>query len=105
MHDFCFTYPYGFLVLFGGLFGFLRKGSTTSLMGGVGSGALLLLAAYKSHQDYLRGSKSSLALFLETGTDVFNCVLHVCFFEAFHPFMKSAACLMLFEDRHWDNIL
>uniref|UniRef100_A0A7I4CNP5 Uncharacterized protein n=1 Tax=Physcomitrium patens TaxID=3218 RepID=A0A7I4CNP5_PHYPA len=66
MHDFCFTYPYGFLVLFGGLFGFLRKGSTTSLMGGVGSGALLLLAAYKSHQDYLRGSKSSLALFLET---------------------------------------
>jgi len=67
MHDFCFTYPYGFLVLLGGLIGFLKKGSTDSLVGGVGSGALLLLAGYLSHQAYLRGAKSGLALFLETG--------------------------------------
>ena len=67
MHDFCFTYPYGFVVLLGGLIGFLKKGSTQSLMGGVGSGALLLLAGYVSHQAYLRGAKSGLALFLETG--------------------------------------
>jgi len=66
MHDFCFTYPYGFLVLIGGLLGFLRKGSTTSLMGGVGSGLLLLLAGYQSHQAFLKGSKSAAALFLET---------------------------------------
>lgn len=68
MHDFCFTYPYGFVVLLGGVMGFLRKGSTTSLMGGAGSGVLLLLAGYVSHQAYLKGSKSGFALFLETGT-------------------------------------
>ncbi len=70
MHDFCFTYPYGFLVLIGGLLGFLRKGSTTSLMGGVGSGLLLLLAGYQSHQAFLKGSKSPAALFLETGVSL-----------------------------------
>jgi len=70
MHDFCFTYPYGFLVLIGGLLGFLRKGSTTSLMGGVGSGLLLLLAGYQSHQAFLKGSKSAAALFLETGVSL-----------------------------------
>ena len=52
MHDFCFTYPYGFVVLLGGVFGFLRKGSTASLWGGVGSGLLLLLAGYLSNQAY-----------------------------------------------------
>jgi uncharacterized membrane protein (UPF0136 family) len=70
MHDFCFTYPYGFLVLIGGLLGFLRKGSSTSLMGGVGSGLLLLLAGYQSHQAFLKGSKSPAALFLETGVSL-----------------------------------
>jgi uncharacterized membrane protein (UPF0136 family) len=70
MHDFCFTYPYGFLVLIGGLLGFLRKGSTTSLMGGVGSGLLLLIAGYQSHQAFLKGSKSAAALFLETGVSL-----------------------------------
>ncbi|KAG0615328.1 hypothetical protein M758_5G032200 [Ceratodon purpureus] len=70
MHDFCFTYPYGLLVVLGGLIGFLKKGSADSLMGGVGSGALLLLAGYVSHQAYLRGAKSWPALFLETGVAV-----------------------------------
>lgn len=67
MHDFCFTYPYGFVVLLGGLLGFLRKGSTSSLMGGAGSGLLLLLAGYLSHQAFQKGTTSSFALFLETG--------------------------------------
>ncbi|GJN24172.1 hypothetical protein PR202_gb11908 [Eleusine coracana subsp. coracana] len=30
MHDFCFTIPYGFAVLAGGLLGYLRRGSTGS---------------------------------------------------------------------------
>ena len=39
MHDFCFTIPYGFAVLAGGVLGYLRRGSTASLAGGAGAGA------------------------------------------------------------------
>ncbi|GJV46017.1 leucine-rich repeat-containing protein [Tanacetum coccineum] len=44
MHDFCFTIPYGMIVLCGGIIGFVRKGSTTSFAGGVGTGLLLFIA-------------------------------------------------------------
>ena len=56
-HDFCLTLPYGFIVAFGGLIGFLSKGSFMSLLAGGGSGALLVhtgfqsLGAYKQSQD------------------------------------------------------
>ncbi|MCO5574153.1 hypothetical protein L7F22_027933 [Adiantum nelumboides] len=67
MHDFCFTIPYGFVVLLGGLVGFLRKGSSTSLMGGGAAGSVLLLAGYLSLQAFKKDANSYLALLLETG--------------------------------------
>lgn len=70
MHDFCFTIPYGFVVLIGGLAGYLRKGSTTSLMGGGASGLLLLFAGYLSLQAFNKGRNSYIALLLETGLSV-----------------------------------
>ncbi|XP_077221093.1 protein FATTY ACID EXPORT 6-like isoform X2 [Tasmannia lanceolata] len=48
MHDFCFTIPYGLLVLGGGIFGYVKRGSTASLAGGVGSGVVLLIAGFLS---------------------------------------------------------
>ena len=55
MYDFCFTFPYAFLLALGGLGGYLSKGSTPSLVGGVGSGALLFLLGYISLRYYHRG--------------------------------------------------
>ncbi|KAF7815809.1 protein FATTY ACID EXPORT 5-like [Senna tora] len=66
MHDFCFTIPYGLLLVAGGLFGYLRKGSTTSLAGGVGSGLLLIIAGYLSLKAFGKKKNSYLALILET---------------------------------------
>ncbi|KAH7437690.1 hypothetical protein KP509_05G084300 [Ceratopteris richardii] len=70
MHDFCFTIPYGFVIVLGGLIGFLRKGSSTSLMGGGAAGALLLLAGYMSLQAFKKHENSYFALLLETGVSV-----------------------------------
>ncbi|KAJ6332777.1 hypothetical protein OIU77_008766 [Salix suchowensis] len=38
MHDFCFTIPYGLVIMIGGVIGYLKKGSVASLGGGVGTG-------------------------------------------------------------------
>ena len=67
MHDFCFTLPYGALLILGGLFGYLRKGSIPSLAGGAGSGALLCLAGYIQLQYFHQGKNSSLAELLQLG--------------------------------------
>ncbi|VAI84519.1 unnamed protein product [Triticum turgidum subsp. durum] len=66
MHDFCFTIPYGFAVLAGGLLGYLRRGSTASLAGGAGVGGLLLLAGFVSLKAFEKRRNSYLALALET---------------------------------------
>ncbi|XP_052179161.1 protein FATTY ACID EXPORT 5-like [Diospyros lotus] len=66
MHDFCFTIPYGLILVCGGLFGYARKGSTASLAGGVGTGLLLLLAGYLSLRAFGKRTNSYLALILET---------------------------------------
>ncbi|BBH01967.1 Transmembrane proteins 14C, partial [Prunus dulcis] len=66
MHDFCFTIPYGLLLIGGGLFGYFRKGSTASLAGGVGIGLLLTLAGYFSLTAFERKKNSYPALILET---------------------------------------
>jgi len=68
MHDFCFTIPYGFAVLAGGVLGYLRRGSTASLAGGAGAGALLLLAGFVSLKAFEKRRNSYLALALETRT-------------------------------------
>ncbi|KAK3146833.1 hypothetical protein QOZ80_3BG0273030 [Eleusine coracana subsp. coracana] len=65
MHDFCFTIPYGFAVLAGGLLGYLRRGSTASLAGGAGAGALLLLAGFVSLKAFEKRRNSYLALAIE----------------------------------------
>eukprot|EP00249_Psilotum_nudum_P004170 c17714_g1_i1 orf=811-1170(-) len=70
MHDFCFTIPYGITILIGGAFGYLRKGSTPSLMGGGTTGLLLLLAGLLSLRSYNKGTNSSFALVLETALSV-----------------------------------
>ena len=66
MHDFCFTIPYGFAVLAGGVLGYARRGSTASLAGGAGAGALLLLAGFVSLKTFEKRRNSYLALALET---------------------------------------
>ncbi|XP_022139764.1 protein FATTY ACID EXPORT 5-like [Momordica charantia] len=66
MHDFCFTIPYGLVLVGGGIFGYLRKGSTASLAGGVGIGLVLILAGYLSLGAFKKKKNSYFALILET---------------------------------------
>ncbi|PIN12211.1 putative membrane protein [Handroanthus impetiginosus] len=66
MHDFCFTIPYGLLLVCGGIIGYLKKGSTASLAGGLGAGLLLILAGYLSLQAFHKRRNSYFALILET---------------------------------------
>ena len=64
MYDFCFTYPYAVLLALGGLIGYATKGSTGSLGGGVGSGAVLYLLAHISLRYYRAGKLWKTGTFL-----------------------------------------
>ncbi|KAL6999313.1 Protein FATTY ACID EXPORT 5, variant 2 [Sarracenia purpurea var. burkii] len=66
MHDFCFTIPYGIVLVCGGILGYASKGSTASLAGGVGTGLLLIQAGYLSLSAFGKRKNSYLALILET---------------------------------------
>ena len=55
MYDFCFTFPYSFLLALGGLIGFATKGSLPSLVGGLGSAGILAASGYVSLQQYHQG--------------------------------------------------
>ncbi|KAF8026215.1 hypothetical protein BT93_F2886 [Corymbia citriodora subsp. variegata] len=66
MHDFCFTIPYGLLLVIGGLIGYLKKKSVASLGGGGGAGLLLILAGYLSLKAFEKRKNSYVALVLET---------------------------------------
>ncbi|KAF5196073.1 Fatty acid export 5-like [Thalictrum thalictroides] len=66
MHDFCFTIPYGLVMVIGGVIGFAKKRSTASLAGGFGTGFLLLIAGYVSLKAFKKRKNSSFALILET---------------------------------------
>ncbi|KAF9596577.1 hypothetical protein IFM89_012308 [Coptis chinensis] len=66
MHDFCFTIPYGLLLLSGGVIGYAKKGSTASLAGGCGTGFILILAGVLSLNAFKKRKNSPLALVLET---------------------------------------
>ena len=52
MYDFCFTYPYATLLALGGCFGYAAKGSLPSLLGGLGSAAVLAVCAQLSLNAY-----------------------------------------------------
>ncbi|XP_073119401.1 protein FATTY ACID EXPORT 5 [Henckelia pumila] len=66
MHDFCFTIPYGLLLVCGGVFGYAKKGSVASLAGGCGTGLFLILAGYLSLQAFHKRKNSYFALILQT---------------------------------------
>ncbi|XP_065862358.1 protein FATTY ACID EXPORT 5-like [Euphorbia lathyris] len=66
MHDFCFTIPYGLILVVGGIIGYVKKGSMASLGGGGGTGLILILAGYLSLKAFERRKNSYLALFIET---------------------------------------
>ncbi|CAM8890867.1 unnamed protein product [Rhodiola kirilowii] len=66
MHDFCFTIPYGVILVIGGIIGFARKSSLASLAGGSGTGLLLILAGYLSLKAFERRKNSWIAFILET---------------------------------------
>uniref|UniRef100_M1C0M8 Transmembrane protein 14 n=1 Tax=Solanum tuberosum TaxID=4113 RepID=M1C0M8_SOLTU len=68
MHDFCFTIPYGLILVCGGAMGYASKGSIASLAGGVGTGFTLILAGYLSLQAFHKRKNSYFALILETAT-------------------------------------
>ncbi|KAL4335925.1 hypothetical protein GQ457_07G013560 [Hibiscus cannabinus] len=68
MHDFCFTIPYGLILVAGGVIGYLKKGSIASLAGGVGTGLVLILAGYLSLKAFEKKKNSYFALVLETVT-------------------------------------
>ncbi|KAF3956568.1 hypothetical protein ACB098_06G039500 [Castanea mollissima] len=67
MHDFCFTIPYGLVLIVGGVVGYMKKGSTASLGGGVGIGLVLILAGYLSLDAFKKRKNSYLAFVIETG--------------------------------------
>lgn len=67
MHDFCFTIPYGLVLVGGGIVGYAKKGSLASLGGGLGTGFVLILAGYLSLKAFKKKKNSCLALILETG--------------------------------------
>ena len=61
LHDFCFGYPYGFVLVLGGLMGYLMKGSTMSLAMGGATGTVVLLCAHLSHATFVRSGKRAIA--------------------------------------------
>ncbi|KAL0676584.1 hypothetical protein Bca4012_004565 [Brassica carinata] len=66
MHDFCFTIPYGMLLIGGGFIGYMKKGSITSFAGGAGAGLLLILAGYLSLNAFKKKKTSTIAVVLQT---------------------------------------
>ena len=68
MHDFCFTIPYGMLLMVGGSMGYFKKGSIASLAGGAGTGFLVLLAGFITLKAFEKKKKSPVfAVVLQTG--------------------------------------
>lgn len=64
MYDFCLTPIYAFLLAVGGVAGYLTKGSTASLGGGLGSAVVLSVCTYVSLQAYYKGQLCRPATFV-----------------------------------------
>jgi len=62
----------------GGLFAYISKGSVASLAGGAGSGLLLIIAGYISLNAFGKRKNSYFALVLETGIFYFP-TFHYCY--------------------------
>jgi len=62
----------------GGLFAYISKGSVASLAGGAGSGLLLIIAGYLSLNAFGKRKNSYLALLLETGIFYFPTCYYYC---------------------------
>lgn len=93
MHDFCFTIPYGLILVGGGIVGYLKKGSVASLGGGVGTGLLLILAGYLSLKAFEKKKNSYFALALETGNNFFSPIMFLCFDSSVLVFRIDWICL------------
>jgi uncharacterized membrane protein (UPF0136 family) len=91
MHDFCFTILYGMVLVGGGVFGYIKKGSTASLAGGVGIG-LVLLVGYLSLEAFKKRKNSYLALILETGL--------VCSFSSVFEVVLVSAMFLVWDWNH-----
>lgn len=61
----------------GGIIGFIKKGSTASLGGGLATGFLLILAGYLSLNAFHKKKNSFFALILETGNVQFNTFIYM----------------------------
>mmetsp|Transcript_72700 Transcript_72700/g.116014 ORF Transcript_72700/g.116014 Transcript_72700/m.116014 type:complete len:121 (+) Transcript_72700:86-448(+) len=55
-HSFCFSIPYGIIVSIGGLIGFIKKGSTMSLIMGLLFGGISAALGYSAYQKYFTNS-------------------------------------------------
>jgi len=79
MYAFCFTIPYGFILMLGGVIGFL-KGSTVSLVMGAGFGALIVAMGFRSVSSHKKGLTTT----LETGlTCLLTCVISVMMYRRY----------------------
>lgn len=84
MHDFCFTIPYGLILIVGGTVGYAKKRSIASLGGGVGTGLLLVLAGYLSLKAFEKKKNSYFALVVETGKHFFWIFVYGFIFSLFY---------------------
>ena len=62
MYDFCLTLPWATVLALGGVMGFVTKGSLPSLLGGLGSAAVLAVCGQVSLSAYHKASCNCMLL-------------------------------------------
>lgn len=93
MYDFCFTIPYGILLILGGVMGFVNKRSTMSLYGGGGTGIVLLLLSYVSLRQYRQGklwkTGTALSLMISVALTIIMVRRYLSTLKIFPPFVVA----------------